>query len=560
MSRTIKLGLVQFNPTVGDISGNVERICNIIRSAKKESIDLLAFPELSVTGYPPEDLLYQKSFVEANLKSLSAISQETNGICVIIGFVDRDNYLFNASCVIKDNIIVGTYHKHILPNYGVFDEQRYFVSGSAQFVFDVKNICVSTNICEDIWFSDGPTREQKALGAELIININASPYHIDKRELRELELSSRAKENDIPIAYVNMVGGQDELVFDGNSFMVDNQGQTIARGSSFIEEIVKIDVSFSDDRLDCVTSSESLVLVNHNTELVRNEIVIKEGMEEIYEALVLGTRDYVKKSGFDKVLLGLSGGIDSALTAMIAVDALGASAVTGVTMPSRYSSTGSISDSELLASNIGMSLLEIPIEPAHLAFENMLSEVFANTEENIAEENVQSRIRGNVLMTMSNKFGWLVLTTGNKSEMSMGYSTLYGDMAGGFCVIKDIPKTMVYALCEWKNKISGRNLIPSIILEKPPSAELKPDQIDQDSLPPYDVLDNIIELYLEQGLSYSELLRQGFSKSDVNQVIRAVHRNEYKRYQAPPGVKITSRAFGKDWRMPIINRFNYWED
>ena len=556
MSRNIKLGLVQFNPVVGDVFGNVERMCQIIDEAKVHGVDLLAFPELSVTGYPPEDLLYQESFIQSNLEAIQRILKVTDNICVIVGFVDKQESLFNASCVIKNQKVLGIYHKQILPNYGVFDEQRYFVEGQSEFVFTINDVCVATNICEDIWFPEGPTKNQKDQGAEFIININASPYHTEKKIMRETELASRAKENDVPIAYINMVGGQDELVFDGNSFIVNNNGNVIARGSSLNEELIITDLVFEDLGMSISEPSQIYTINDSSTSGEIRGVIEMDGIQEIYSALVMGTRDYVRKSGFSKVLLGLSGGIDSALTAVIASDALGNSNVTAVTMPSRHSSKGSVEDSEILARNIGIDLLNIPIEQAHAAFENLLHPLFLGTKENLAEENVQSRIRGNILMTISNKFGWLVLSTGNKSEMSMGYATLYGDMAGGFCTIKDIPKTLVYKLCEWKNATIGFDAIPRAIIEKAPSAELRPDQLDQDSLPPYEILDDIIELYLEKGLTYSQLLNKGFSKIHVEQIISSIHRNEYKRYQAPPGVKITSRAFGKDWRMPIVSKFD----
>ena len=556
MSRNIKLGLVQFNPVVGDVFGNVERMCQIIDEAKVHGVDLLAFPELSVTGYPPEDLLYQESFIHSNLEAIQRILKVTDNICVIVGFVDKQESLFNASCVIKNQKVLGIYHKQILPNYGVFDEQRYFVEGQSEFVFTINDVCVATNICEDIWFPEGPTKNQKDQGAEFIININASPYNTEKKIRRETELASRAKENDVPIAYINMVGGQDELVFDGNSFIVNNNGNVIARGSSLNEELIITDLVFEDLGMSISEPSQIYTINDSSTSGEIRDVIEMDGIQEIYSALVMGTRDYVRKSGFSKVLLGLSGGIDSALTAVIASDALGNSNVTAVTMPSRHSSKGSVEDSEILARNIGIDLLNIPIEQAHAAFENLLHPLFLGTKENLAEENVQSRIRGNILMTISNKFGWLVLSTGNKSEMSMGYATLYGDMAGGFCTIKDIPKTLVYKLCEWKNATIGFDAIPRAIIEKAPSAELRPDQLDQDSLPPYEILDDIIELYLEKGLTYSQLLNKGFSKIHVEQIISSIHRNEYKRYQAPPGVKITSRAFGKDWRMPIVSKFD----
>ncbi|HCG90947.1 MAG TPA: NAD+ synthase [Dehalococcoidia bacterium] len=561
MSRLIRVALAQINPIVGDVRGNVEKISSIITQAKIKSVDLLAFPELCITGYPPEDLLKKQQFVNQNKNALDTIIQKTEEICVVVGFVDGKTPLYNAAAVLQNQSVIGTYHKEKLPNYGVFDEQRYFEAGQLNQIFNIKDINIGINICEDIWYADGPIKKQKSLGAELIININASPYHIDKKSERSSMLKERALANDLTIAYVNSVGGQDELVFDGNSFIVAPDGNVIAGCSSFKEELMIADLQFRDDAdlLEEVNLIEYFNIdeniYNSVNDLKQNMPTILDDLEEIYQALVVGTRDYIMKSGFSKALIGLSGGIDSSLTAAIAVDALGKDNVIGITMPSRYSSEGSVTDSEILAGNLGITLLNIPIEDAHKSFERMLNDVFIGSEQNIAEENVQSRIRGNILMTVSNKFGWIVLTTGNKSEMSMGYATLYGDMAGGFCVIKDVSKTMVYELSRWKNKQLEFDLIPNAVINKPPSAELKPNQFDEDSLPPYHILDEIIELYLENDSSYEDLIERNFPKEMINQVVDAIHRNEYKRNQSPPGVKITPRAYGKDWRMPIVSKY-----
>jgi NAD+ synthase (glutamine-hydrolysing) len=589
MARTFRLALAQINPTVGDITGNTAKILDYLERAREAQADLVAFPELAITGYPPEDLLFKKSFLTDNVAAMEKVAAASQGIAVVLGYVhivslERQSeeigpQVTNAAALCYDGMLIDTYHKIFLPNYGVFDEQRYFQKGSECPVYTISGVAVGVNICEDIWYPMGPTTVQCQAGAELIVNINASPFHAGKRAFREDMIAQRASENGLSVAYVNTVGGQDELVFDGGSIICDASGGLLARGPAFQESLLITDLNFADVPADPIqnpanagggvgtpktmTVSEAGVETKSSLE-AQTILDPMNGPEETYRALVMGTGDYLRKSGFTKALIGLSGGVDSALTATVAVDALGKENVVGITMPSRYSSEGSISDSEKLAENLGLDLWEVPIEPAHQAFTDMLADRFEGTEVNVAEENVQARVRGNVLMTVSNKFGWIVLTTGNKSEMAMGYATLYGDMAGGFAVLKDVPKTTVYELCRWRNG-HGRNfgtmddVIPAAILDKPPSAELREDQLDVDSLPPYEVLDPVIEAYVEDDLSYQDMVAQGFDPKVVRQVIAAVDRNEYKRRQAPPGVKITHRAFGKDRRLPIVNRYRQHE-
>ena len=614
MARTIRLALAQINPTVGDIPGNTAKILNYLQRAQEAQADLVAFPEMATTGYPPEDLLFKTSFLTDNVAAMEEVAAASKGIALVLGYVnilsngrggrggrgpssDREPdemgpRISNAAALCYDGRLLDTYHKIFLPNYGVFDEQRYFQKGSVCPVYRIAGINVGVNICEDIWYPVGPTTVQRQAGAELIVNINASPFHAGKRTFREDMISQRASDHGLAVAYVNMVGGQDELVFDGGSIICDAAGNLTARGPAFQESLVIADLEFGDESagmnqgspsatgranavpLEGVGAPKSLT-VSSAASAIKTPAAAQgtaaapiadamEGPEEVYRALVLGTGDYLRKSGFTKALIGLSGGIDSALTATVAVDALGRENVVGITMPSRYSSEGSISDSKKLAGNLGIDLWEVPIEPAHRAFTDMLEERFRGTEANVAEENVQARVRGNVLMTVSNKFGWIVLTTGNKSEMAMGYATLYGDMAGGFGVLKDVPKTTVYELCRWRNR-QGRafgtpeDVIPEAILEKAPSAELREDQLDADSLPPYEVLDPVVKAYVEDDLSYQDMVAQGFDPQVVRQVIAAVDRNEYKRRQAAPGVKITHRAFGKDRRLPIVNRYRQHE-
>ncbi len=585
MVRTFRLALAQINLTVGDLPGNTSRMLECLHQAREAGADLVAFPELATTGYPPEDLLFKKSFIDGNVAAMEQVVAASQGIAVVLGYVQpRESGVANSAAIGYDGRLIDTYDKIFLPNYGVFDEERYFVKGNVCPVYEVGGVRIGVNVCEDIWYEVGPSSVQRRAGAELIVNINASPFHAGKSAFRRDNIvGSRAADHGLFVAYLNTVGGQDELVFDGNSMICDPQGQVIARGPAFREAMILADID-----LDCVlplSSATSGAACEASLTAVGAPKVIKvpspsgiglererpplesveehgekEEIEEIYRALVLGTGDYLHKTGFSKAIIGLSGGIDSALTAVVAADALGPENVLGITMPSRYSSRGSIDDSAQLARNLGIEFWEIPIEPAHTAFTEMLEERFADTTPNVAEENVQARIRGNVLMTVSNKFGWIVLTTGNKSEMAMGYATLYGDMAGGFAVIKDVHKMTVYALSRWRNaqgdQFGGKDdVIPQTIIDKPPSAELREDQLDEDSLPPYEILDPVIQAYVEDDRSYNEMVDMGFDPAVVRQVITAVDRNEYKRRQAPPGVKITPRAFGRDRRLPIVNRY-----
>ena len=577
MLRKFRLALAQINPTVGDITGNTARILEYLERAREAQADLVAFPELAITGYPPEDLLFKPSFLQANVEAMQQVVTASAGIAVVVGYVQVGADTANAAAVGYDGQLIDTYQKMQLPNYGVFDEDRYFRRGDTCPVYVINGTRVGVNICEDIWYPVGPVVVQREAGAELIVNINASPFHAGKRVLKEKMIATRAMDNELFVAYLNTVGGQDELVFDGASAVYDMDGRRVAQGPAFEEDLVLVDLDvesvFRSRLRDPRPRKENPTIMREigTPKVVQvSEFQARErpllpkpekwsdldGDEEVYRALVLGTRDYVRKTGFSKTLVGLSGGIDSALTAAIAVDALGSENVVGVTMPSRYSSEGSVSDSKELADNLGIPIWTAPIEPAHGAFTEMLEPFFKDTQPGVAEENLQARIRGNVMMALSNKFGWLVLTTGNKSEMAMGYATLYGDMAGGFAVIKDVPKTLVYRLCRWRNKHGRpRSVIPQAIIDKPPSAELKPDQLDLDTLPPYEDLDPIIKAYVEEDFSYQEMLEMGFDSQAVGQVISYVDRNEYKRRQAPPGVKITPRAFGKDRRLPIVNRY-----
>ena len=577
MARNFRLALAQINTTVGDIPGNTAKILDYIQRARDAHADLVAFPELAVTGYPPEDLLFNTAFLQANTAALEKIAAASQGIAVVVGCVDVGRDIANAAALASGGKLIDIYHKMYLPNYGVFDEDRYFRRGAGCPVYTINGVGVGVNICEDIWYPVGPIAVQRDAGAEVIVNINGSPFHAGKRDYREKMISTRAADNELYVAYLNLVGGQDELIFDGSSLVCDATGGLIARGPAFQEDLLIVDLDIESvlrSRLrDPRPRKENPTILREigqpkvvhvsdfqpaqRPPLPRPPLLEPIGyVEEVYGALVLGTRDYVQKSGFKKVVIGLSGGIDSALTAAVAVDALGSENVLGVGMPSRYSSEGSVSDAKELAGALGIDFWTVPIEPAHRAFTDMLEELFQGTEPNVAEENVQARIRGNVMMTISNKFGWLVLTTGNKSEMAMGYATLYGDMAGGFAVIKDVPKTLVYQLSQWRNQHgSPKPVIPQAIIDKPPSAELRPDQTDQDTLPPYEELDPIVKAYVEEDCSLAEMVAQGHDEAAVRQVISFVDRNEYKRRQAPPGVKITPRNFGKDRRLPIVNRF-----
>ena len=586
MIRNFRLALAQINPTVGDIEGNTARIIEYVERARECRADLVAFPELAITGYPPEDLLFKTSFLEANVDAMRRVVAAAHDIAVVVGYVEAGNSatgadIANAAAVGCNGRFIDSYRKMYLPNYGVFDEDRYFRRGTECPVYRINGVGVGVNICEDIWYPVGPIAVQREAGAELIVNINGSPFHAGKAAYREKMIGTRAADNGLFAAYLNLVGGQDELVFDGASLVCDMTGEVVARGPAFAEDLLVIDLDieavFRSRLRTPLARKENPTILREVGEARTTPVSdyravdrpaleytpmapVMGPVEEVYHALVTGTRDYLRKSGFSRALVGLSGGIDSALTATVAADALGPDNVVGVTMPSRYSSEGSVSDSKELADNLGIACWVVPIEPAHLAFADMLEPYFAGTPANVAEENVQARIRGNVLMTISNKYGWIVLTTGNKSEMAMGYATLYGDMAGGFAVIKDVPKTLVYELCRWRNENGfgangARSPIPRAIIDKPPSAELRPDQLDADTLPPYEQLDPIVRAYVEEDYGYEEMVAMGHDPAAVRQVITFVDRNEYKRRQAPPGVKITPRAFGKDRRLPIVNRY-----
>jgi len=568
--------MAQINTTVGDFEGNTQKILEAVSQARSSGIDLLTFPELAICGYPPEDLLLKPQFIEENLRSLNRVVEYSSGFTVVIGFVDAKSDIYNAAAVLHDGKLVGVYRKIYLPNYGVFDENRYFRAGNECPVYIINGVGVGINICEDIWYEAGPATAQAYSGAEVIVNISASPYHVGKRDFRERMLAARALDNVVIIVHNNLVGGQDELVFDGNSMVLNEKGQVVARGKQFEEDLVVVDLDIEpvfrtrlhDPRWRKGTQfikeqkwHEVKVMVSEEPPaatkppLPSRQLKVSGLPREVYDALVLGTRDYVLKNGFEKVVIGLSGGIDSALVAAITVDALGSPNVVGVAMPSRYTSAGSVSDAELLTKNLDIKLLTIPIEKVFQAYLKTLATSFEGAEPDIAEENIQARIRGNFLMALSNKFGWLVLTTSNKSETATGYTTLYGDMAGGFAVLKDVPKTMVYELARYRNSVAAWELIPATIIEKAPSAELKLDQKDSDSLPPYDLLDRILAAYVEEDKSVEQIVAMGMDEEMVKRTARLVDRSEYKRRQAPPGIKITPRAFGRDRRLPITSRF-----
>lgn len=568
--------MAQINPTVGDLSGNSRKILAYVERAKKKAADLVVFPELALTGYPPEDLLLKPGFVDDNMRCLKGLGRRVHGITVVVGFVDRSDDIYNAAAVIHSGRVVDVYHKMYLPNYGVFDERRYFQAGKTPLVFMLHGVKVGVGICEDIWYPDGPARTQALYGAELIVNINASPYHIGKDRIREEMLTTRALDNGVIIAYNNMVGGQDELVFDGRGIIIDEAGDVVAKGRPFVEDLViadlDIDAAFmarlhgpsgrgaaaaktTGPRDVREVTLRGRKLKTRRPALKKRRFEELSRNEDVYSALVLGTKDYVRKNGFKHVVVGLSGGIDSSLVAAVAADALGPSNITGVFMPSRYTSKASKKDAENLAENLGIRLKTIPINDAFSEYLKTLRPVFKGRKADTTEENLQARIRGNILMALSNKFGWLVLTTGNKSEMSVGYATLYGDMAGGFAVIKDVPKMMVYEIAAWINERAGCVIIPKNVFTKAPSAELKPGQTDQDSLPPYGLLDEILKAYIEDDKSLDEIAAVGFPRRVVKKIIKMVDLSEYKRRQAPPGVKITPRAFGRDRRMPITNGY-----
>lgn len=571
---SLRVALAQINPIVGDLEGNKSKILRYLEQARAAGADLVAFPELALTGYPPEDLLLKPQFIRDNLACIHEIAAASKGITAVVGFVDADDDIYNAAAVLHDGALAYSYHKVFLPNYGVFDEARYFRRGIEQPVFILSGVKVGISICEDIWYPIGPAAIQSRAGAQLLVNINSSPYDTSKRARRERMVATRAADNEVIVCYVNTVGGQDELVFDGASFIYDQTGQLVAHAGQFQEELLLADLDvesvFRSRLHDPRRREEPLfpVLADVPTpEIVLSEepsaakkpplaphtATLLEGPAEVYSALVLGTRDYVRKNRFQQVVIGLSGGIDSSLTAAIAVDALGPENVLGVSMPSRFSSQASKDDARDLAERLGIRMLTIPIEPAFRAYLQMLEEPFRGTEPNIAEENLQARIRGNIIMALSNKFGFLVLTTGNKSEMATGYTTLYGDMAGGLAVLKDVPKTLVYRLAEYRNSLS--QVIPQSVIAKEPSAELRPNQRDVDTLPPYAILDPILQAYVEEDRSVEEIVALGYPEEVVRRVVGMVDRSEYKRRQAPPCIKITPRAFGRDRRLPITNRY-----
>lgn len=576
--QNFRVALAQLNPTVGDLKGNAGRVRSYIQKAKRVGADLVAFPELVLTGYPPEDLLLKPSFADANLKVLKQIVPETKGITAIIGFVDKLDDIYNAAAVLHDGKWLGTYHKHYLPNYGVFDEFRYFQKGERVLVCVRSGIHVGLSICEDIWQPMGPLACQTVHGdVDLAINISASPFCRGKRKERNQMLSTRARDHTVALAYVNLVGGQDELIFDGNSLVLDEKGNILARGRAFCEDLVVADLNLRNvfrarlldtrRRVEKRTSSGGAGLIDEialpsipkdkgkRPTLVRPTLEDMSEIEEIFHALVLGIRDYFQKNGFRKALVGLSGGIDSALTAVLATEALGSRNVHGIFMPSRFSSEQSRKDAEALARNLKIPFQVLPIDTVYESYLKALQPVFRNRPPDVTEENLQARIRGNLLMALSNKYGWLVLTTGNKSETSVGYCTLYGDTAGGLAVLKDLPKITVYDLSRFVNEKEGSEKIPRSILEKEPTAELRPNQRDSDSLPPYEQLDPVLHAYVQEDLSLEEIVHLGYPKKQVREILRMVDKNEYKRRQGPPGLKITPKAFGRDRRLPITNKY-----
>jgi len=570
----LRIALAQINVTVGDFEGNVRAMRDVLAEAHAVGADVVAFPELAVCGYPPEDLLLKPAFIEANREAVGSLAGDTQGLMAVVGFADRDVDLYNAAAVLHDGAWAATYHKQRLPNYGVFDELRYFRPGRrGELLLRIAGAAVGISICEDIWLPGGSVGRLAHAGAEVIININASPYQRGKWRARHRMLATRASDHAVMLGYVNLVGGQDELVFDGGSVVFGPSGELLAEAPVHQEHLLVCDLELEQvfrARLHDPRRRQLSARVPRSVRLLSLSdaapsaprppvrpagVQVHDEVGEVYGALVLGVRDYVRKNRFQRVVLGLSGGIDSALVAAIAVDALGEKDVTGVLLPSRYSSPGSVTDAEALARLLGIATVSLPIEPLFQASLETLHELFAGREPGLAEENLQARIRGLLLMALSNKFGWLLLTTGNKSELATGYATLYGDMAGGFAVLKDVPKTLVYELARWRNARGDIAAIPQSTIDKPPSAELRPDQKDSDSLPPYEQLDPILERYVEADWSLPELVAAGYDEALVRRVLQLVDGSEYKRRQAAPGVKITPRAFGKDRRLPMTNAF-----
>ncbi|MDH5741635.1 MAG: NAD+ synthase [Nitrospira sp.] len=591
--RVLRIAMAQMNPTVGDLNGNVHRIVEWIGEARKAQADLIAFPELAITGYLPEDLLFKQQFVNDNLRALKEVVRACRGLVAVVGYVARSGQaqskvlqlssdargrqpLYNAAALIANCKIVGNCHKGYVPRDG--DECRYFRSGQQPPLLVINGMTIGVSIGEDLWRSEESTRAQVAAGAEVMINIDASPFQIGKSRSRERFLRTWVRKNGVIASVVNMIGGHDELVFDGNSLLLDQSGQVIARGRAFREELLMAEVSLDAVRRRSgasgrrsglprkIISTVDRLLVKlpttkgEPTHLISKVAEPLKEVEEIYQALVLAVKDYVQKNGFSRVVIGVSGGVDSALTAVIATDALGAPNVLGIFMPSPYTSHESEADARELVQNLGIELNVIPIAPAFESYRQSLAPAFGERSTDLTEENLQARIRGNILMAMSNKMGHLVLTTGNKSELSVGYSTLYGDMAGGFAVIKDVSKTMVYELARFRNARDPSPVIPTGTLDRPPTAELKPDQKDEDTLPPYRVLDPILQAYVEDDHSLNEIVSAGFDRATVARVVQMVDNSEFKRRQAPIGVKITPRAFGKDRRMPITNGYRNIEE
>ncbi len=567
----LRVALAQLNPTVGDLDANLAKMIDAYERAEAAGCDLIAFPELSTTGYPPEDLVLKPGFVADNIAALSKLAARTGRCAAVVGFVDQDRDLYNAAAVCAGGEILGTYRKRLLPNTTVFDEARYFTPGTDSdplALFVVGGVKVGISICEDIWSPFGPVAEQAAAGAEVSININASPFHAGKQAERERMLATRAADSHTAIVYVNQVGGQDELVFDGGSLVLDHQGTLLARARQLVEDLLIVDVPVPpvyrkrllDPRGRITDALLPTVLVSADP-IVHDDVLapsIAEPLDadhELYDALVLGTRDYCSKNGFSDVVIALSGGIDSTIVACIAVDALGADHVHGCSMPSRYSSDHSKSDAQLLAENLGIDFRTISIEPAFQAYLDMLAPSFEGREPGLTYENIQSRCRGLLLMALSNEFGWMALTTGNKSELAVGYFTIYGDSVGGYGVIKDVLKTRVYDLCRHVNRMAGREIVPEAVITKPPSAELRPDQRDDQSLPPYEVLDPILQLYVEDDRTAAEIIELGHDEAMVRRITRLVDIAEYKRRQSPPGVRVSRKAFGKDRRMPITSGY-----
>ncbi|QYG94681.1 NAD+ synthase [Iamia sp. SCSIO 61187] len=571
----LRLAACQIDTWVGDLDGNVERILAAYRRAEEAGADIAAFPELAITGYPPEDLLLKPGFVTANLEALQQVAEATGDCVAIVGFVDLARDLHNAAAVCAGGEVRGVYHKCDLPNYGVFDELRYFGRGQEPAtLWSVKGVPIGVSICEDIWNPRGPTADQADSGAEVVVNINASPYAEGKLARRERMLATRAADASTALLYVNQVGGQDELVFDGGSMAFGPDGTLLARSPQFVEDVLVVDVEIGpvyrkrlldprgrpvDEQLPLIEVTPVPVVggdVETHPEPIAPAVAPPmHPDDEVWEALVVGTRAYVEKNGFSDVVIGLSGGLDSSIVAVLAADALGADRVHTVAMPSRYSSDHSVADAAKLAANLGTDHRTIPIEPAHAAVTEMLSESFAGLDEDLTEENLQSRIRGQVLMALSNKLGWLVLSTSNKSEAAVGYATLYGDTVGGYALIKDVLKLRVFQLCRRRNERAGYDLIPENVLTKPPSAELRPDQTDDQSLPPYEVLDPILDAYVEHDRTPGEIIAAGHDPEVVRRITRLVDGAEYKRRQSPPGPRVTDKAFGKDRRLPITNAF-----